>query len=129
MPERAGPVIIVDDDPAVLRSLKFALEIEGLTVHTYGDAHSLLSAGELPLSGCLVIDYAMAGMDGFELIGRLRRSDVRLPAILITGVLNQELKERARQAGFREVLEKPLQDGSLLDGIRSALIQSSQRPQ
>lgn len=127
--ESTGPVIIVDDDPAVLRSLKFALEIEGLDVRTYGDAQSLLLDGQLPSDGCLVIDYAMAGMDGFELIDRLRRRDVRLPAILMTGLPSREVRERARRAGFCKVLEKPLHDSALLDGIRSALTRSQERPQ
>lgn len=127
--ESTGPVIIVDDDPAVLRSLKFALEIEGLDVRTYGDAQSLLLDDDLPAHGCLVIDYAMAGMDGFELIDRLRRRDVRLPAILMTGLPSLEVRERARRAGFCKVLEKPLHDSALLDGIRSALTRSQERPQ
>ncbi|PZR87936.1 MAG: response regulator [Stutzerimonas stutzeri] len=127
--ESTGPVIIVDDDLAVLRSLKFALEIEGLDVRIYGDAQSLLLDDDVPARGCLVIDYAMAGMDGFELIDRLRRRDVRLPAILMTGLPSREVRERARRAGFCKVLEKPLHDSALLDGIRSALRQSQQRPQ
>ena len=127
--ESTGPVIIVDDDPAVLRSLKFALEIEGLDVRIYGDAQSLLFDDDLPAHGCLVVDYAMAGMDGFELIDRLRRRNVRLPAILMTGLLSREVRERAREAGFCKVLEKPLHDGALLDGIRSALTRSQERPQ
>lgn len=127
--ESTGPVIIVDDDPAVLRSLKFALELEGLDIRTYGDAQSLLLDGDLPSHGCLVLDYAMAGMDGFELMNRLRRRDVRLPAILMTGMPSLKVRERAKKAGFCKVLEKPLHDSALLDGIRSALSQSQERPQ
>lgn len=120
-PEFAGPVIVIDEDPAVLRSLKFALEIEGLDVRIYSDAQSLLLDGDLPARGCLVIDSAMAGMDGFDLIDRLRHRNVRLPAILMTGLLSQAIRERARLAGFCKVVEKPLHDSALLDGIWSAL--------
>lgn len=121
MSNSAGPVIIVDDDEAVLHSLKFALEIEGLDVRAYDSGRKLLAEASLPPDGCLVIDYAMAGMDGFELIERLRRRNVRLPAIMITGKSSDAIRRRADRAGFRGLFEKPLEDGSLLKGILSVL--------
>ncbi len=44
-----------------------------------------------------------------------------VPAILISGKADEDLRLRAASAGFRLVLEKPLEDGALVDGIRSAL--------
>ena len=57
MPMPPGPVIIVDDDEAVRRSLKFALELEGLDVLTYQGGAEILAASDLPATGCLVVDY------------------------------------------------------------------------
>ncbi|MGO4525392.1 response regulator transcription factor [Microvirga sp. 2MCAF35] len=116
-----GPVIIVDDDEAVRNSLKFALELEGLTVRLFKDGPELLSEHDLPQNGCFVIDYNMPGMTGIELVDRLRqrRSDCR--AILIASRLSDDLHHRAAQSGFRTVLEKPLHDSELLDSIHAAL--------
>jgi FixJ family two-component response regulator len=114
-------VIVVDDDEAVRKSLKFALELEGLEVRLYESSEQLLSDRELPENGCLVIDYYMPAMNGVELIDALRRRHVDLPAILITAKATDELRRRAARAGFRQVLEKPLEDGSLFDSIRGAL--------
>jgi two-component system, LuxR family, response regulator FixJ len=116
-----GPVIVVDDDAAVRQSLKFALELEGLNVRLYEGADELLAESELPDSGCLVVDYYMPKMNGVELMDRLRRRLVKLPAILITARATDEMRHRAARSGFRQVIEKPLEDGTLVDSIRGAL--------
>ena len=116
----AGPVLIVDDDAAVCNALRFALELEGLPVRIY-DGGSALLADDLPANGCLVVDYSMPAMDGIQVVEALRGRNVSLPAILITGNATPELRRRAARAGFRQVLEKPLSDGALIDWIRSAL--------
>lgn len=127
MSPHTGPVIIVDDDDAVRQSLQFALEIEGLEVRAYRSGHHLLIEPELPAHGCLVIDYFMPALDGVELFNRLRGRKVELPAILITAKASSEIRRRAIGAGFRQVLEKPLEDGSLIESIRSALADDSAR--
>ncbi|WP_414473721.1 response regulator transcription factor [Microvirga sp. M2] len=116
-----GPVIVVDDDAAVRQSLKFALELEGMEVRTYESGAELLADPELPTSGCLVVDYYMPAMNGVELMDRLRGRLVRLPAILITARMTDDMRRRAASSGFRQVIEKPLEDSTLLDGIRGAL--------
>jgi two-component system, LuxR family, response regulator FixJ len=119
MPTITGPVLVVDDDAAVRQSLKFALEQEGFEVRLYEDGAQLLADAALPPVGCLVVDLTMPGMDGIALMDRLRQRHVALPAILITTPGSPRLREPALRAGFRLVLEKPLEDGALLEGITS----------
>ena len=121
MPTSPGPVLVVDDDAAVRHSLKFVLELEGLSVRLYEGGAALLADADLPATGCLVVDYRMPAMDVVELMDRLRRRRVDLPAILITAKATRDLRERAARSGYRQVLEKPLEDGRLVDGIRCAL--------
>lgn len=121
MPMTPGPVIVVDDDAAVRQSLKFALELEGMDVRTYESGAELLADPELPSSGCLVVDYYMPAMNGVELMDRLHRRLVNLPAILITARMTDDMCKRAAHSGFRQVIEKPLEDSTLLDSIRGAL--------
>ena len=120
-----GPVLVVDDDAAVRHSLKFALELEGLSVRLYTGGDELLSEADMPSAGCLVVDYSMPVMNGVELIVRLRGRHVELPAILITGKATKTLREAASRAGIRQVLEKPLEDSTLVDSIRGALAASA----
>jgi FixJ family two-component response regulator len=119
--QNEGTVLVVDDDAAVRHSLKFALELEGLTVRLYRGGTEVLTDARLPATGCLVVDYFMPVMTGVELVEGLRRRNVVLPAILITGKATPDLRERAARAGFRQVLQKPLEDSALVDSIREAL--------
>ncbi len=107
---------IVDDEPAVRNSLKFALELEGFAVGVYGSAAELLGAQDLSRFQCLVIDYNMPGMNGLELVARLRELDVVTPAILITSAPSRALLARAERANVR-IVEKPLLGNTLLDRI------------
>jgi FixJ family two-component response regulator len=113
-------VLIIDDDPAVRNSLKFALEIEGFVVRTYSSGIDLLNEPELPSDGCLVIDYKLPELNGLDLLLELRKRDVDLPAILITTHPNIAVRLRAARAGVT-LIEKPLLTDTLFQGIRAAV--------
>ncbi|WP_348644585.1 response regulator [Starkeya sp. ORNL1] len=112
---------MIDDDVAVRRALKFALETEGLDVRLYSGPAELLDEVALPAAGCLVVDYSMPAMNGIEMVAALHHRHVVLPVILIAARVDTELRARAARAGIDRVLEKPLSDGALIDSIRSAL--------
>jgi FixJ family two-component response regulator len=117
----SGPVIVVEDDDAVRNSLKFALQLEGLTVRVYDGGDALLRDSGLPKTGCLVVDYYMPVMNGVDLVRSLRSRNINLPAILITAKVTDDMRRSAAQAGFCQVLEKPLPGTALVDSIRGAL--------
>jgi FixJ family two-component response regulator len=113
-------VLIVDDDPAVRNSLKFALEVEGFSVQVYPTGVDLLDEHDLPASGCLVTDYNLPGMNGLDLLDLLRERDIKMPAILITTHPSAVIRRRAASAGV-PLIEKPLLNDTLFQCIRSAL--------
>jgi FixJ family two-component response regulator len=113
-------VIVIDDDLAVRNSLKFSLEIEGLTVRSYATGTELLSAGDLALCNCLVVDQNMPGMNGLDLIALVRARSFAAPAILITSHPSPSLRDRAQKAGV-PIVEKPMLGNALLDKIRDVV--------
>ena len=113
-------VVVIDDDLAVRNSLEFSLQIEGLTVRGYATGAELLSAGDLDLCDCFVIDQKMPGMSGLELISTLRDRQISAPAILITSQPSVSVRERAEKADI-PIVEKPLLGNALLDKIRDAV--------
>lgn len=117
---RPATVVVVDDDPAVCSSLKFALELEGFMVRAYGSAAALLDGGETGSCDCLVVDQRMPGMSGIDLIAKLRGQKVLTPAILlVSNPANSVLSARAAKAGV-PIVEKPLLGNTLVDMIREA---------
>ena len=114
-------VFVVDDDQAVRDSLRFALELEGLEVQPCAGGRELLAHHRLGQAACLVIDYQMPIMDGFELVVELRRRSCQAPMILITGQITRWLRQRAQALGLRHVVEKPLLDGLFLATLESVV--------
>ncbi len=132
MVSRAPPLIlVVDDDTAVLNSLGFMLETEGFEVRAFSDIDELLHADSVHGAHCLVVDYLMPVMNGFDVLCSLRKRRITAPAILITGSSDETIGGRAPAAGFARVVEKPHLDDELVGAIRELTAQlgdSGDRP-
>ena len=116
-------ILIVDDDAAVLNSLGFMLETEGFEVRAFSDIGELLHADSIHEANCLVVDYRMPAMNGFDVLRSLRKRQITAPAILITARSDKTLVGRAEAAGFARVVEKPLLEDDLVDSIRELTAQ------
>jgi two-component system, LuxR family, response regulator FixJ len=114
-------VYVVDDDDAVLGSLRFLLETDGFTVRTFRNATALLNATSAPEADCYLIDYKMPDINGVELASRLRKSEDNTPVILITGYPDEKISTRAAAVGVKDVILKPLLDENLVKRIRGAI--------
>jgi FixJ family two-component response regulator len=120
-PSAQPTIYVVDDDDAVLGSLRFLLETDGFAVRTFRNATALLNAGGASGADCYVIDYKMPDINGIELARRLRQSDEGTPVILITGYPDGMISARAAAAGVKDVILKPLLDENLVKCIRHAI--------
>jgi two-component system, LuxR family, response regulator FixJ len=87
------------------------------------DGGQLLAQDKLPRPSCLVVDYHMAGLDGLEVISKLRERNNAIPAILITAPLSPDVRRRAESLGV-PIVEKPFMGPKLLTCIQAAFAQS-----
>ena len=126
MPTYRNRVLLVDDDQAVRKSLKFVLELEGLDVDDCDGAESLLAQPSLAHADCLILDDQMPGLTGLEVMDRLAARRVTIPTVMITSHASADLRRRAERARIRYVLEKPLADSALADAVRTILKNSVQ---
>ncbi|HEX7871742.1 MAG TPA: response regulator [Sphingobium sp.] len=110
-------IIIVEDDPAVRRSLQLLLVAQGHEVRTYPSGEAVLAETQDQPADCFIADYRLADMDAIELLSRLRARGTTWPAVLITGLRTPELDEKALAAGFAAIFEKPLRLHTLTDVV------------
>jgi two-component system response regulator FixJ len=114
-------VFVVDDDPDVRDSLQVLLHSHGYHVELFKSATGFLAAVGPDRHGCLVADVRMPEMDGLELQQELVKRNSRLAVIVMTGHGDVPLAVRAMKAGAIDFLEKPFEEGSLLDSISLGL--------
>jgi FixJ family two-component response regulator len=120
-------VFVVDDDPAVRKSLRWLIESVGLKAQTFASAQELLSAYDPDRPGCVVLDVRMPGMSGLELQERLRELGSRLPIIVMTAYGDVPMAVRAMKSGAVHFFEKPVSDQVLLEHIQRALADDVRR--
>jgi two-component system response regulator FlrC len=106
------PVLVVDDEPMVRKSLALALERAGASVITAADGQEALARFREHKSAVIFSDVKMPGMDGFALLRSVKRLDPSTPVVLITG-FGDEVVTRAEEAGAARVLHKPITTAEL----------------
>lgn len=114
-------VFVVDDDPAVLKSLSRLLLAARLNVATFDSPLEFLERLDPHATGCLVLDVAMPGLNGLELQGALTTKRSAIPIIFLTGQADVPTSVQAMKRGALDFLIKPVNDEDLLKAVHSAL--------
>lgn len=114
-------VFYVDDDEALCESVRFLLESANLPIETFLSARAFLDSYDMDRPGCLMLDVRMPEITGLELQEQLRKRNIMLPVIFITGHGDVPMATRAMKAGAFEFLTKPFHDQTLLDSIQQAI--------
>ncbi len=120
MPHR-GNVYVIDDDEAMRDSLEFLLSSADFSVRLFESGHHFLDALSGIDFGCIVSDVRMPGIDGIELLKRLKAGRGTLPVVIMTGHGDVPLAVEAMKLGAVDFLEKPFEDDRLIGMIEMAL--------
>jgi len=114
-------IYVVDDDPAIRRSLERLLDAVDFQVASYATPNAFLDVAGSLLGGCVLLDLRMPEMDGFEVHARLQLINPDLPVIVVTAQGDVQTAVRAMKAGAADFIEKPYSDDALIAAIESAL--------
>lgn len=121
-PHEAPTVFIVDDDDYVREALKAILEDDGRKVRDFATGEEFFERYRPVADGCLLADVNLPGMDGVELLRRMKDSGDTLPTIIITGSGCIPMAVEAMRAGAADVMEKPIGTKDLLARVDQALV-------
>ena len=119
-----GKVFVIDDDEAMRDSLEFLLGSANFDVTLFELAQHFLDALPGVEFGCVVSDVRMPGIDGIELLKRLKANRSTIPVLIMTGHGDVPLAVEAMKLGAVDFLEKPFEDDRLIGMIDIALKQA-----
>ena len=114
-------VLFVDDDDDIRASAMQALELAGFHVRGFAAADRMLGEVNPGLTGAIVTDIRMPGLDGMSFMQRVHDVDPDIPVILITGHGDVQLAVRAMREGAYDFIEKPFATAHLAEVVRRAL--------
>jgi signal transduction histidine kinase/CheY-like chemotaxis protein len=114
-------VFVIDDDADVRASIGGLLKSVGLRAETFTSAQEFLSRERSDGPSCVVIDFTLANMTGFEVQRQLSDAGLQIPIIFISGSDDKPTIADAMRSGAVAFLTKPFKDQDLLDAIREAL--------
>ena len=119
-----GKVYVIDDDEAMRDSLNFLLDSAGFSVTLFETAQKFIDVLPGLEFGCVVSDVRMPGIDGIELLKRMKAGHSTFPILIMTGHGDVPLAVEAMKLGAVDFLEKPFEDDRLIGMIEGAIRQA-----
>jgi len=120
MQGRSQRILVVDDEPAIVNTVQAYLEKEGYTVHTALDGRAALKAARVFRPDLIVLDIMLPGMDGIEVLRRLRQeSDVYV--LMLTARADETDKVVGLTMGADDYLTKPFSPREMVARVKAIL--------
>ena len=117
-------ILVVDDEPAIVRLIRAKLQADGYAVVTAESGESALESVERERPDLVVLDLMMPGMDGYETLRRIRMSS-QLPVMVLTARAGDADKLKGFQGGADDYLTKPFNPDELAARVAAVLRRSA----
>ena len=124
---RKPKILVVDDDPDLLKALRLRLRANNCDVITVSDGYSVVGAAQKERPDVIILDLGLPAGDGFVVLERLQQNDTLsgIPVIVLTARDPQGNEARALKAGAAAFFQKPVDNEELMNVIRVSLPQES----
>jgi DNA-binding response OmpR family regulator len=119
-------ILLVDDEPTLVATVKYNLEREGYQVVTAGDGESGLSLARTERPDLVILDLMLPGLDGFE-VCRILRREMTAPILMLTAKTDEVDKVVGLELGADDYVTKPFSMRELLARVR-ALLRRAETP-
>lgn len=117
----AARVIVVDDDDAVRESLGVLLEAHKFHALLYRTGEDILAARWPHDVDCILLDLNLPGISGLDVMTFIHSKMPGVPVVLMTALRTGQLKDAAKSAGAVALLDKPVEEGTLIEAIKMAI--------
>jgi DNA-binding NtrC family response regulator len=117
----AGSILVIDDEGGIRESLEVLLSLEGYSVKTAPDGEQGLRMLEMESFDLVLLDLALPGQSGIDLLPQIKERQPETPVIMITAYGTVENVVEAIRAGAENFVQKPWDNEKLLADIRSAV--------
>ena len=117
----SGRILVIDDEAGIRESLRMILEYEGYAVVLAATGEEGLALARSESPDLVFSDIKMPGMDGLEVLGRLKAQEEALPVVMISGHGTVATAVEATKLGALDFIEKPLSSERVLLTVRNAL--------
>jgi UDP-3-O-[3-hydroxymyristoyl] N-acetylglucosamine deacetylase len=114
-------ILVVDDEEGIRRSLEGVLADEGFSVESVEDGVSALESIERCLPSLVLLDIWLRGMDGLDVLKKIKTRWPELPVVMISGHATIATAVAATRIGASDFIEKPLDLDATVDAVRRAL--------
>jgi DNA-binding response OmpR family regulator len=114
-------ILIIEDDPSLLMGLTMNLRREGYRVRTASDGKRGLEELERERPDLLVLDLMLPGVDGLEILRRVRADDAALPVVVLTALGSERDKVKGLDLGANDYVTKPFSIAELQARVRACL--------
>jgi len=119
-------ILVVDDEPTLVATVKYNLEREGYRVVTAVDGESGLSMARVERPDLIILDLMLPGLDGFE-VCRILRREMTAPILMLTAKTGEVDKVVGLELGADDYVTKPFSMRELLARVR-ALLRRAEKP-
>src|SRR6476660_410379 len=117
---RSDPVLVVDDDPGMLRALNQLLCQHSFKPILFSSAEELEQHADIANALCIILDINLNGGAGIDLRHQLKANGVAVPVIFITGNEIPSVREAALRSGCVAFLTKPFSAHELIEPLKQA---------
>jgi len=118
--EERKHVLVVDDEPRMVRFIRMNLELEGYQVSTASNGIEALEKLREELPDLVILDIMMPELDGYETLERIRQTS-NVPVIMLTVKAEEEDKVRGLELGADDYVTKPFSPRELASRVKAAL--------
>ena len=123
-------ILLVDDEPDLVKLVKMRLEVTGYSVSVATDGQEVFQKAQIEKPNLVILDIMLPKMNGYEVCRLLKSNEIykEIPIIIFTAKAQEKDEKLAKECGADAYLRKPFNAQELLEQIQSLLISASNLP-